>query len=221
MMWKNIAGDYYRAYSWRGIKEMWKTNTGALVAMIYPVIVMLLQMRSAEKSSFLIVYLPMLYILFSVYMHPVRLCKMMYLCPMEADRRRRYIRCAYCFRLVLHMSVAVIGTGILMLSCDCDAAAAAGILLNDLVLSILIPTGTTSGECYGIIRRETVCMVFMIVASMLCNLISVLAIQDKEPHKMLDIIIFACIVFIQLPLSVKYWKYVQDELEAAVYYENP
>lgn len=41
---------------------------------IYPLFVMLFQMTSGEKCAYLIVYLPMLYILLSVHMHPVRLC---------------------------------------------------------------------------------------------------------------------------------------------------
>lgn len=221
MMWKNIAGDYYRAYSWRAIKEMWKMNIGVLPAMIYPVITMLLQMSTGEKSSFLIVYLPMLYILFSVYMHPVRLCKMMYLCPMEAGRRRQYIRSSYWFRIALRMSVAAIGAGILMLFYDCDVTAVTEMLLNNLVLSMLIPSGKKSDEGYGTIRKETVCMICMIAVSMLSNYIQALAAADGEDNMVIDIIIFACIVFIQLPLSVKYWKYVRSELEAAVYYENP
>ena len=214
-MWKNIAGDYYRAYSLRGIKEMWKTNTGVFAVMIYPVIIMLLQMR-----AFLIVYLPMLYILFSVYMHPVRLCKMMYLCPMEADRRRQYIRSSYCFRIALRMSVAVIGAGILMMSYDCDVIAVTEILLNDLVLSMLIPPGRKSEDRAGIFHKETVCMICMIVVSMLSNFVQALAAADGEAGRVIDIIIFACIVFIQIPLSAMYWKYVRDELERAVHYEE-
>lgn len=220
-MWKNIAGDYYRAYSWRGIKEMWKTNIGVLPAMIYYLIAVFFPMRSGEKSAFLIVYFPMLYILFSVYMHPVRLCKMMYLCPMEADRRSRYIRSSYWFRIALRMFVAVIGAGILMLLYDGNVIAATEILLNDLVLSMLIPSEKKSDAGYGIIHKETVCMICMIAVSMLSNFIQALAIADGEDDMVIDSIIFVCIVFIQLPLTVKYWKYVRDELEAAVYYENP
>ena len=47
-----IAVDYFRAYSWRGIREMWKTNTGGLagmIGMIYPLLVVLFQMEADAK----------------------------------------------------------------------------------------------------------------------------------------------------------------------------
>lgn len=221
-MLRKIAVDYFRAYSWHGIKEMWKTNTGGLVGMIgiiYPLIVVLCQMESDEKIVCLLVYLPMLYILFSVYMHPIRLCKMMYLCPMEPDERRQYIRSSYRFGIFVHFSVAVIGLGMLVMLYDCDMIAVAEILLNDLVLSLLISSRKRQEEGYGAILKETVCMICMIVVSMLSNFILALAVADKDPGKVM-IIILAGIVFIQIPLSIGYRKYVRSELEAVVYYEN-
>lgn len=220
-MWENIAGDYFRAYSWRGVKEMWKTVAVGFFGMINSLIVFFFQMSSDEKIACLLVYLPMLYILVSVYMHPVGLSKMMYLCPMEADGRRQYICGSYRFRILVHMSVAVIGLGILMIFYDCDMIAVAEILVNDLVLSLLIPSGEKTDEKYGSIQKETVCMICMIVVSILSNFMLSLAVTDKEAGKVIDsIIFFICIVFIQMPLSIAYQKYVRSELEAAVYYES-
>lgn len=219
-MWKRIAGDYYRAYSWHGLREMWKTNTWALAGMIYPLIVMLFETASDERIAFLTVHLSMMYILYSVYMHPVRLRKMMYLCPMEASRRRQYIRCSYDFRITVRMAVAATGTGILMALYHCDAIAVTEILLNDLALSLLIPSEKKPEEGYGAFPKEMVCMGFMIGVSMLCNLIAALVIADGEPHRTLDIIIAVCIVFIQIPLVFWYRQYVRGELEKAVYYDE-
>lgn len=220
-MWGKIAVDYFRAYSWRGIKEMWKTNRGGIagmIGMIYPLIVVLWQMESDEKIVCLLAYLPMLYILFSVCMHPVGLCKMMYLCPMETAERRQYIRSSYRFGVFIRMSVAAIGVGMVMLLYDCDMIAVAEILLNDLVLSLLIPSRKSQEEGYGAVLKETICMICMIVVAMLSNFILAMAAADKEAGKVM-IIVFV-IVLIQIPLMVGYQKYVRSELEAAVYYEN-
>lgn len=221
-MLKKIAVDYFRAYSRRGIRERWKTNGGELagmIGMIYPLIVALFQMDSDEKIICLLVCLPMLYNLFSLYMHPVGLCKMMYLCPMEPDERRRYIRSSYRFGILVRMSVAVIGVGAVMMFYDCSVIAVTEILLNDLVLSLLIPSRKSQKEGYGAILKETVCMICMIVVSMLSNFILVLAASDQDPGNVM-IIILAGIVLIQLPLTIGYQKYVRSELETAVYYEN-
>lgn len=217
-----IAVDYFRAYSWRGIKEIWQTNRGGnagMIGMIYPLIVVLFQMGSDGKIIFMLVYLPMLYIIFSVYMHPVRLCKMMYLCPMGVDERRQYIRSSYRFGIFVCMSVAAIGVGMVMMLYDCNMAAVAEILLNDLVLSLMIPSEKSQAEGYGSIRKETVGMICMIVVSMLSNFILALAVADKDPGDAM-VIVLAGIVLIQIPLMIGYRKYVRSELEAAVYYEN-
>lgn len=220
-MLEKIAVDYFRAYSWRRIKEMWKTNRGGIagmIGMIYPLIVVLWQMESDEKIVCLLVYLPMLYILFSVFMHPVGLCKMMYLCPMEPDERRQYIRSSYRFGIFVRMSVAAIGVGMVMMLYDCDMIVVTEILLNNLVLSLLIPSRKSQEEGYGAVLKETICMICMIVVSMLSNFILALAVTDKEEGSVM-IIIFA-IVLIQMPLMIGYQKYVRSELEAVVYYEN-
>lgn len=221
-MLRKIAVDYFRAYSWRGIRERWKRNGGELagmIGMIYPLIVVLFQMESDEKMAFMLVYLPMLYILFSVYMHPVGLCKMMYLCPMEADERRQYIRSSYRFGVFVRMSLAVIGAGMMMALYDCDMIAVTEILLNDLVMSLLIPSERNPVEGYGSIRKETLYMICMIVVAMLSNFILALAVADQDPGKAI-LIILAGIVLIQIPLMIGYRKYVRGELEAAAYYEN-
>lgn len=221
-MLRKIAVDYFRAYSRRGIREMWKTNTGGLagmIGMIYPLIVVLLQMESDEKIVFVLVYLSMLYIIFSVYMHPVGLCKMMYLCPMEPAERKCYIRSSYRFGIFVRMSVAVISVGMVMMLYECDMIAVTEILLNDLVMSLLIPSERNPVEGYGSIRKETLYMICMIVVAMLSNFILALAVADQDPGKAM-LIILAGIVLIQIPLMIGYQKYVRSELEAAVYYEN-
>lgn len=190
-----------------------------MIGMIYPLIVVLFQMEFDEKIVFVLVYLPMLYIIFSVYMHPVGLCKMMYLCPMEPAERKRYIRSSYRFGIFVRMSVAAVGIGVMLMFYDCDMIAVTEILLNDLVMSLLIPSEKSSVEGYGSIRKETLCMICMIVVSMLSNLILALAVADQDPGKAM-LIILAGIVLIQIPLIIGYRKYVRGELEAAVYYEN-
>lgn len=222
-MWKDIAANYYRAYSGRRIREAWKNYAGALICMIYPVAVMLFQMKAGEETAFLIVYLPMLYILISVGMHPVRLCKMLYLCPMDADRRRQYIRRSYRFSVAVRMSAALIGTGCLVLLYDCGMIIVMEILLNDLALSVLLPSGMKSGEGGAVIHKTDVCMICMIVVSMLSNFVLALAVADREGGRIVNGIMLAgiaLIVFIQIPFWNVYRKYVRSELERAVYYEE-
>lgn len=221
-MLKEIAGDYFRTFTIGGIIELLKTNATAFVSMIYPLFVWFLMLGSGREDGivFLMIYLPVLFIFFSFSMHPVRLHKMMYLCPMRADRRRAYIRYSYFFRIAVQMAAAFAGTVLLMVYAQCSIISAAEILLSDFILSILIPLKKKTDECYGNFDRETVYLSCMITISVLSAFGQMVIVSDKEPHVILQIIIMVCFVMIQLPLTLRYWKYVKRELEAAVYYEE-
>lgn len=220
-MLKEIAGDYFRTFTIGGIIELLKTNATAFVSMIYPLFVWFLMLGGGREDGivFLMIYLPVLFIFFSFSMHPVRLHKMMYLCPMRADRRRAYIRYSYFFRIALQMAVAFAGTLLLMIYAHCSIISVAEILLSDFVLSILIPLKKKTDECYGNFDRVTVYLSCMITISVLSDFGQMVIVSDKEPHVILQIIM-VCFVVIQLPLMIRYRKYVKRELEAAVYYEE-
>lgn len=221
-MLKEIVGDYFRRFHIENMKELLKTNTVVLVSVVYPLIVWLVMAGDAgeDRAVFLLIYLPILYILLSFYAHPVTMPKMLYLCPMGADRRRRYIRYSYYFKVGVQMTVAIVGTVFLMACTGCDVLSVTEILLSDFILSILIPPKKKKDECCGNFDRESVYMTCMIAISVLSNLGQMVAVSDKEPHKILQIVILVCFVAIQIPLTVQYLKYVKRELEAAVYYEE-
>lgn len=223
-MIREIAGDYFRKFTIGGIKELLKTNAAVLVCMAYPLFVWFMMIGGGREEGiiFLAVYLPVLYILFSFYMHPVRLHKMMYLCPMGADRRRAYVRYSYGFRVAVQMTAAMIGTVLLMAYTHCGVLSVVEILLSDFVLSILIRSEKNKDGCYRRfdIDKENVYLSCMVTISILSNFGQMVAVSDKEPHRVLQIAIMVCLVTIQLPLTVKYRKYVKRELEAAVYYEE-
>lgn len=227
-MWKDVVADYFRVDSLLLINRMRRTDRRAsatvlylsIITMNYSLIILFSRMRWKEMIACLLVCLPMLYILASVYRHPVGLPKMMYLCPMDADRRRQYIRGSYHFRIFVNMTVAVIWTGILLLFYDCGRIAAAEILLNDLALSLLIPWEKKTDEKFGTMNKEAVCMCCVMVVSMLANFALVQTVTDKDAENVIVGIGFACIVLIQMPLTITYQKYVRGELEAAVSYEK-
>lgn len=219
-MLKVIAGDYFRKFTIRGFKELLKTNAAAFICMAYPLWLDWLFGDGREDGIvFLAIYLPILYILCSFNLHPVRLCKMMYLCPMGAKRRRAYIRYSYCFRVAVHMAVAVAGIVLLTAYARCDGITAAEIIGSDFVLSILIPPKKRD-ECYGSFGKETIYLSCMIALSVLSGFGLMVAVSDNEPHRVLQFVILVVLVSIQLPLTLRYLSYVKSELEAAVYYEE-
>lgn len=225
-MLRDVAGNYFRAYCFSRVIEMLKREA-AWNIIIYPIIIVISHKGLCENDYiiFFTIYLPVLFILFSMKLHPVRLHKMMYLCPMGAAVRTVYVRNSYFFRIFIQMSVAMIGIAILIPFSHCGMISAAEILLNDLIMSILIPSVKKKDENLGNIDKEMVYRIVMILMPLFLNLgqwvvISDREFHDKESHVIFKLVNAGCLVLILLPLFVKYWKYVKDELAAAVYYEE-
>lgn len=66
---------------------------------------------------------------------PIRMSKMMFLCPMDAEMRQRYIRGTYRFKVVLHTALGTVGA-LMTLALGNDWLGALGIIFNVLLLSI-------------------------------------------------------------------------------------
>lgn len=226
-MLRDVAGNYFRAYYPGRVIKMLKTDATARTIIVYPVVLLVFHtgLYKNDYIIFLAIYLPLLFILYSMKLHPVRLHKMMYLCPMEVSVRKMYVRNSYFFRIFVQMSVAMIGIAILIPFSHCGMISAAEILLNDLIMSILIPSVKKKDENLGNIDKEMVYRMVMILMPLFLNLgqwvvISDREFHDKESHVIFKLVNAGCLVLILLPLFVKYWKYVKDELAAAVYYEE-
>lgn len=226
-MLRDIADNYFRAYCPGRVIEMLKTDMSAWNIIVYPIILFIFHKGLCENDYiiFLAIYLPVLFILFSMKLHPVRLHKMMYLCPMGASVRTAYVRNSYFFRIFVQMTVAIIGIAILIPFSHCDMISVTEILLNDFVMSILIPPVKKMDVYSGNIDKEMVYRTVMILMPLFLNLeqwvmISDSEFHDRESHVIYKLVNTGCLVLILLPLFIKYWKYVKNELAAAVYYEE-
>lgn len=221
-MLKEIADDYFKAFYLSRVVEMLKTDMAIWSIIIYPVILFIFYDGKGGNDYIIFpaIYLPVLFILFSMNLHPVRLHKMMYLCPMEASVRKAYVRYSYFFRIVVQMSVVVIGIAVIIPFSHFDMVLVVEILLNDLVMGILIPEVKKTGGNSGGTNKEMVYRVVMILMPLFLNLGQMGALSDSEFHVIVKLVNAGCLVMILLPLFGKYWKYVQDELASAVYYEE-
>lgn len=226
-MLRDIAGNFFRAYCPSRVVEMLKTDTAAWGIVVYPVILFVFH-TGLHKYDYIIfpaIYLPVMFILFSMKLHSVRLHKMMYLCPMGASMRKVYVWNSYFFRIFVQMAVAIIGSAVLILFSHCDMISVVEILLNDFVMCILIPSVKKIDVYSGNIDKAIVYRTVMILMPLFLNLgqwvvISDREFHDRESHVTFKLVNAGCLVLILLPIFMKYWKYVKDELAAAVYYQE-
>lgn len=217
-MMKELIANYVRAYHWNSYKKQWETNfsTNFVVFWVFCTFHGAMHARADLPAGHYIVaaalFLSMGFVLVSGQCHPVKLGKMMYLCPMDADRRRAYIYSSYFFRVVLHVVVIAVSTMILIPFSYCDVVSAVEILLNGLVISVLIPPGKEENVN---LRRG-----IMLAVALVSNVFQAGIILDDKPDVIPKLIIFGLLLFVQLPLSVSYHQWVKEQLKAAINYEE-
>lgn len=224
-MLKHMITDYMRAYRWMSLKEHLKTNL-QLSFFAYWWFLALIGRFIFEKDSsndyiaISAIYLPMIHIYTSGIIHPIKLSKMMYLCPMNAVERKNYVRNFYYFRVFLHMGISVAGIIILILSTRCNAVSAAAIACNDLTISLsAICRETSRNNTNDLPPRWGTNMAILLIA-LISNTAWLVAITDARPHVTLRFILLGILLFMQLPLSLSFHKYVKKELNAAANYEE-
>lgn len=158
------------------------------------------------------VFAPIVLSYFSVLAHPVHLPKMMYLCPMQPDERRKYIYGSYYFRIGVHMLPGVLGVCIAVVYSYCDIFSVIEMLLNDLTIALLISREQEAG---GIVTGD---MIFVIAT--LSSVIQTGIIADAEPDMGMKAVLFAVFCLIQLPLEIRHLKSAGKQLQAAISFEN-
>ncbi|MCM1499896.1 MAG: hypothetical protein NC124_15645 [Clostridium sp.] len=217
-MMKELIADYVRAYNWNSYEKQWRDNfpDNFVLFWVSCMFCGAIHARADLSVSYYIVaaalFLSMGFVLVSGQCHPVKLGKMMYLCPMDADRRRAYIYASYFFRVVLHVVVIAVSTMILIPFSYCDMVSAVEILLNGLVISVLLPPGKEEN-----VNLKRGIMLGVAIAS---NVFQAGIILDDKPDVIPKLIILGLLLFVQLPLSVSYCKWVKKQLKAAINYEE-
>lgn len=222
-MIKNFISDYMRAYNWDRFKEEWEVDFFTSFITIWVIFSSCEALDAAGNLTIhvcivvLALYLPMYFTLFSGQMHSVKPEKMMYLCPMDIHQRRAYIYSSYYFRIILHMVILVIGIVILFPFSYCDGISIAEIFLNGLIISGFIPSGkNTKAE----VEIAEVQKGILVGIAQIVNVIQTGIIMDNKPDIVPKIVLFGVLLLVQLPLSIQYYKWVREELRAAVNYEK-
>lgn len=222
-MIKNFISDYMRAYNWERFKEKWEVDFFTSFITFWAFFSSCGDLHATGRLTihhcivFLALYLPMYFALFSGQIHSVKPEKMMYLCPMDIHQRRTYIYSSYYFRVILHMVILVMGIMILFPFSYCDGVSIAEILLNGLIISGFIPSGKNTRTEMEIVEVQKGILVGVAIIS---NVIQVGIIMDHKPDIVPKTVLFVVLLFVQLPLSIRYYKWVKEELRAAVNYEE-
>ncbi len=117
-MWKWVVRDYFAAFRWEKSKEWLKNSNGWWMILYFGLLFpACFNMWSSDKllGVYFLMVLPVMLSAFSTAVHPMGLPKVMYLCPMEQEKRREYIEKSYLFRMLVVVLLEVLVAVLLMM----------------------------------------------------------------------------------------------------------
>lgn len=130
-----------------------------------------------------------------------------------AGERARSVRLTYYFRVGIHMIIFLMGLLLLFSVGFFHWESLLFLLLNDFMLSTIVPI-------YGINGKAAFQLVVLLIAIMLTNMAQLVVISGPEPHRTVQIILYAIFFLIELPLFIGFSQYIKKELCAARNFEE-
>ncbi len=208
-------------WSWKKIKEGAKENKAVWNCMYAAFVMMFSMSASIAGENFQLtdallsigMFLPICIVMVSVMEHPIRLRKMRYLCPQTEGERARSVRLTYYFRVGIHMIIFLMGLLLLFSVGFFHWESLVFLLLNDFMLSTIVPI-------YGINGKAAFQLVVLLIAIMLTNMAQLVVISGPEPHRTVQIILYAIFFLIELPLFIGFSQYIKKELCAERNFEE-
>lgn len=161
------------------------------------------------------------------FINPVRMPKLMYLCPLDQSMRRSYIRGACRFRIAVHTGLAVIGA-LASLLLGNDWLGAMGSAFTSFLFSILCidmdglgsPRNTADG-CVEHLGRTMVRFLGMVLAFILEEIfISAAQSGGVLAQARWEQIVISIMTAVTLLLSIRYMLYLREMQEEALCYEK-
>lgn len=219
---KNIVRDYFRAIK---ISRLKGRETNGLFLLSYFIVMPVLigvsgnvNFRREYMMAFIGILLPMALCCLDTLFRSPGLDKMMYLCPMSREERKKYIYGMYCFGVAVRMLISLMGVCIIIPFSHCDLFSAVQILLNDFLIAVM--TASEGSRENDRMNREIQRQILIIALAFISNIIETAIVADELPDFWVKLALFGIFVIVQLPMALKYGRYQKQKLDDAVYYET-
>ena len=206
---KYLIRDYI--YGWRleNFKEIYKNGKLAGMMFLY---VFIINVTAASNITMLGYYVPVAIVYLSIFIHPVSLRKMYYVCPLTPDEREKLVRDSYIFRIVLHMLILTFGNIFIMTVTRFSIPVFIYVTINALITSTILPYGNKDGLSAYVIALFVICVVtnswqFDILMSSFTPIIE-------------ERFLYSIMVLIEFPVCIGYARQVKRKLKSAAVYEE-
>lgn len=219
---KNIVRDYFRAIK---ISRLRGRETNGLFLLSYFIVMPVLigvsgnvNFRREYMMAFIGILLPMALCCLDTLFRSPGLDKMMYLCPMSREERKKYIYGMYCFGVAVRMLISLMGVCIIIPFSHCDLFSAVQILLNDFLIAVM--TASEGSRENDRMNREIQRQILIIALAFISNIIETAIVADELPDYWVKLALLGIFTIVQLPMALKYGRNQKQKLDDAVYYET-
>ena len=175
--------------------------------------VFIINVTAAGNITMLGYYVPVAIVYLSIFIHPVSLRKMYYVCPLTPGEREKLVRDSYIFRIVLHMLILTFGNIFIMTVTRFSIPVFIYVTINALITSTILPYGNKDGLSAYVIALFVICVVtnswqFDILQSASYNPV----IEQR--------LLYAIMVFVEFTICIGYARQVKRKLKSAAVYEE-
>jgi len=150
-----VMKDYLGGFRWGRIKEVYKIGGWWMPIYFLIFIPMMVGMYEdrREAFSYTLVFLPIVFCILNAPLHAPTLPKLMYLCPVRVEDRRKYLVLSAVLRVGVPIFVGILAVGGLLLLGFCDWIMGLGVLMNISFLALLLGLGGNQNG-YGTVSGE-------------------------------------------------------------------
>lgn len=228
---KQAVRDYFMAYRtgrWKAVGyNGWFMAFYCLT--IIPGMMQIFSMGIMKIIDFYVTAVVILYAQYAAPFHPVTLPKLIHLCPMSEAQRRAYITKAYLFKVLFPIGLAALAMGTLAVLGEVNACYGVCVFLA--VAGVSVCTSLFRAERIAECAAKKQSAIFysgadawetfaVVVASVMSLFLLFFSAWADTFDDITIIIVAACMLLLELPLTIKIARRIKPALDAAVWYEG-
>lgn len=225
-MIKKLLQEYFAAFRWGRIKECYQGNNWwfFLYSVTFLPFSLLGNFSRSPKNigAYFLLMLPLLFHLFSLPLHPIRLPKIMCLCPMTEEERRGYLKRTLEIKIGISLLIELLAAAVLALL----GRYSTFLLLLALGLSIMIILATAMQEkTIGSTGTLTTTWEWWETGTLIIFMIEFWVLISRifwpEPCSFTEKVLYPTVLLaVDLPLLLKVLSFWEKKLKTGIVYET-
>lgn len=207
---KYLIRDYIYGWRWENFKEIYKNGKLAGMMFLYAFVI---NVTATGNITLLGYYVPVAIVYLSIFIHPVSLRKMYYICPLTPHEREKLVRDSYIFRIVLHMLILTLGNIFVMSITRFSVPVFIYVTINALITSTILPYGNKDGLSAYVIALLVLCVA---TNSWQFDILQRASYDPVIEQR----ILYAIMVLVEFTICIGYARQVRRKIKSAAVYEE-